>query len=75
MSSPDPTSQDATPTTISPIVVESIDRVLASIRTYLNMDVAFLSEFLGNTRVFRNVDTAEPHPVVKPGLVLPMAAG
>jgi EAL domain-containing protein (putative c-di-GMP-specific phosphodiesterase class I) len=75
MISHDTSSQDAAPTNISPRVVESIDRVLASIRTYLNMDIVFLSEFLGTTRVFRSLDSAKPHPVLKPGLVVPMAVG
>ena len=38
--------QDAAPTNISPRIAENIDRVLKSVRSYLGMDVAFLSEFL-----------------------------
>lgn len=71
----DATSQDSEPTTMSPAVMESIDRVLASIRTYLNMDIAFLSEFLGTTRVFRALDSSVPHPVLKRGAIIPMAEG
>ncbi|MGV3490959.1 MAG: sensor domain-containing phosphodiesterase [Devosia sp.] len=35
---------------------ESIQRVLGSIRSYLGMDVAFVSEFSGRHKIFRNVD-------------------
>lgn len=67
--------QDAAPTIISPQVAENIDRVLASIRSYLDMDIAFVSEFLGTNRIFRNVDSARTNAPVKVGGVLPMAAG
>jgi EAL domain-containing protein (putative c-di-GMP-specific phosphodiesterase class I) len=66
--------QDAAPTNISPRIVENIDRVLKSVRSYLGMDVAFLSEFLGTSRVFRSVDSTEPPPL-KVGDTIPMAQG
>lgn len=67
--------QDAAPTNLSTGAVENIDRVLASVRSYLGMDVAFLSEFLGTNRVFRSVDSARPNAPLKTGGVIPMAAG
>lgn len=62
-------------THLSAAVAESIQRVLASVRSYLNMDVAFVSEFLGPERVFRNVDSARPNAPIKAGGVIPMAEG
>ena len=67
--------QDTAPTTISPRIVENIDRVLKSVRSYLGMDVAFLSEFLGANRIFRSVDSARATAPIKVGGVIPMAAG
>src|SRR5688572_3875831 len=67
--------QDAAPTNISPRIVENIDRVLKSVRTYLGMDIAFLSEFLGSNRVFRSVDSARPSAPIKVGGVSAMTAG
>ena len=67
--------EDAAPTNISPRIVENIDRVLKSVRSYLGMDVAFLSEFLGTSRVFRSVDSARPDTPIKVGGVIPMAQG
>ena len=36
-----------------------LNRILRAIRTHLDMDVAFISEFTDGHRVFREVDTAE----------------
>lgn len=74
MNGPEAASSDTAPTNFSPRVVESIDRVLASIRSYLNMDVAYLSEFLGSNRVFRNIDTSGPS-ILQHGMVVPTARG
>jgi len=62
-------------TNLSTNVAESIQRVLFSVRTYLGMDVAFVSEFTGPERVFRNVDSARPDSPIKRGGVIPMAEG
>lgn len=62
-------------TRLSPGVAESIDRVLASVRGYLGMDVAFVAEFSGQDRIFRNVASARPDAPVKVGGVLPLAEG
>ena len=62
-------------TNLSPGVAESIDRVLHSVRSYLGMDVAFVSEFAGPDRVFRNVDSVRSDAPVKVGGVIPMAEG
>lgn len=63
------------PTTISPEVAANIDSVLHSIRSYMGMDVAFLSEFLGEDRIFRNVDSVRENSPIRVGGILPMAAG
>ncbi|MDB5800512.1 MAG: diguanylate phosphodiesterase [Rhodocyclales bacterium] len=42
---------------------QTIQRVLFAIRTHLGMDVAFISEFVGTDRVFRQVDAAGWTPI------------
>lgn len=63
------------PTAISPHVAENIDRVLHAVRTLLHMDVAFVSEFLGQNRIFRHVDCAGPDRLLKAGDIIPLASG
>jgi EAL domain-containing protein (putative c-di-GMP-specific phosphodiesterase class I) len=63
------------PTAISPHVTENIDRVLHAVRTLLHMDVAFVSEFLGQNRVFRSVDAAQGDTVLKKNDIIPLASG
>jgi len=75
MAGPGSERQDAAPTTISPRIVENIDRVLKSVRGYLGMDVAFLSEFLGANRTFRSVDSARPTAPIKVGGVISAQEG
>jgi EAL domain-containing protein (putative c-di-GMP-specific phosphodiesterase class I) len=70
-----PERHDASPTNISPRIMENIDRVLKSVRSYLAMDVAFLSEFLGSNRIYRSVDAGHAGSPIKTGGVTPMAAG
>ncbi len=52
---------------------ESIQSVLGSMRSYLGMDVAFVSEFSGPHKVFRNVDG--PQPPIRAGEVVPVGTG
>ncbi|HEV7259795.1 MAG TPA: EAL domain-containing protein [Bosea sp. (in: a-proteobacteria)] len=61
--------------TISPHVAQNIDRILQAVRSHLKMDVAFVSEFLGKNRIFRNVDSTSRNFPLKAGDVIPMAAG
>ncbi|MEC5388215.1 EAL domain-containing protein [Uliginosibacterium sp. H3] len=42
---------------------QTIDRILHAIRTHLCMDVAFVSEFIGTERFFRQVDAAGWTPI------------
>lgn len=53
---------------------ESLDRVLQVIRSHLGMDVAFVSEFTGDRRVFRHVDSAGRAPI-QVGDSLPLKEG
>ncbi len=46
---------------------EHIRKMLRIIRTHLDMDVAFVSEFTGGRRVFRHVDAGVPGQVVEGG--------
>ncbi len=66
---------DRRPMAISPHVAESIDRVLGAIRTHLRMDVAFVTQFLGSSRVFRNVDLGQPVDGISLDRILPIASG
>lgn len=53
----------------------SIQQVLASVRSYLGMDVAFVSEFAGPHKAFRNVDSVgRPSPIAA-GEVVEVGAG
>jgi EAL domain-containing protein (putative c-di-GMP-specific phosphodiesterase class I) len=42
---------------------KGIQRVLSAIRTHLNMDVAFVSEFREHDRIFQHVDADERSPI------------
>lgn len=44
-----------------------IDRVLQSVRQHLGMEVAYVSEFVGNDSVFRAVDAPGLEALIKPG--------
>jgi EAL domain-containing protein (putative c-di-GMP-specific phosphodiesterase class I) len=63
------------PTAISPHVAENIDRVLRAVRTLLHMDVAFISEFLGQNRIFHSVDSDGSDEALKAHDVIPLASG
>ena len=45
----------------------SLQRSLNAIRTHLDMDVAFISEFADGRRFFRHVDARESKSIVQPG--------
>jgi len=66
---------DTLPITLSPQVIESMDRVLTAIRGHLRMDVAFITEFLGSSRVFRGADLSHPVSGVAAGEFMPIASG
>lgn len=46
---------------------DTIQRTLEAIRTHLEMDVAYVSEFVGNLSVMRQVDAPGLEDLVKPG--------
>jgi GAF domain-containing protein len=50
----------------------SIADALAALRCYLNTDVAFVCQFIGKKRVFRNIDTKTGRSPFKVGDVLPL---
>ncbi|MFT3733739.1 MAG: EAL domain-containing protein [Rhodocyclaceae bacterium] len=52
----------------------SIDHILRAVRQHLGMDVAFVSEFTGNERIFRHVDAAGWTPIYM-GDSIPMDVG
>ena len=52
----------------SPIFAENcVERVLETVRSSLGMDVAFVSEFIGDTRFFRHVNTKTGRSPIKAG--------
>lgn len=53
---------------------ESLDRALRTLRDYLDLDVAFVSEFRQADRVFRHVDARDASPV-QVGDTLPLELG
>jgi len=44
-----------------------VQRVLQSVRQHLNMEVAYVSEFVDNTSIFRTVDAPGLEALIKPG--------
>lgn len=66
---------DSLPIVLSPRVTESMDRVLSSIRSHLHMDVAFITEFLGSSRIFRGVDLTHPLDGIATGSLIPIGSG
>ena len=68
-------ASDRMPMMISAHVAQNIDRILGAVRSHLRMDVAFVSEFLGQNRIFRSVDSSLKSPPIKVGDLIPMAAG
>ena len=43
--------------------VQNVQKILSSVRHHLDMDVAFVSEFVGKKRYFRNVDAKTTSPI------------
>lgn len=54
---------------------DGIARALRSIRTHLGMDIAFISEFIGDYRTFRYVDAVGEEPPLRAGMSMPMDEG
>lgn len=48
-------------------VEQSLGHLITSIRSYLDMDVAFISEFTSTHRIFRYVDAKSDNPIIKVG--------
>ena len=65
-----PASSELSPASLADIAhelpgtaVNSVQKILSAVRTHLNMDVAFVSEFVGKQRYFRHVDAKGPSPL------------
>jgi EAL domain-containing protein (putative c-di-GMP-specific phosphodiesterase class I) len=56
-------------------IAGNVDRVLAAVRTHLGMDVAFVSEFNGRDRIFRNVISNGDYAPIVPGDRSPLDEG
>jgi EAL domain-containing protein (putative c-di-GMP-specific phosphodiesterase class I) len=59
---------------LSGSAVDGVQKILNAVRSHLNMDVAFVSEFVGKERYFRHVDAKGPSPL-KAGDSMPLADG
>lgn len=60
--------------TLPASAVSGVQKILSSVRSHLDMDVAFISEFIGDERLFRNVDAKHTAPLAA-GDVLPLSDG
>jgi len=56
-------------------IARNVDRLLDAVRRHLDMDVAFVSEFHGNHRVFRHVVTRLDRAPIRPGDSSPLDEG
>lgn len=56
-------------------VAASVGQALRIVRAHLDMDVAFISEFVGDTRIFRHVDRRADIPAIGVGQHLLVAEG
>jgi EAL domain-containing protein (putative c-di-GMP-specific phosphodiesterase class I) len=55
--------------------LHSLEKALHTVRSYLGMDVAFVSEFVGDRRFFRHVDTRTSRSPIKVGESSPLDEG
>lgn len=63
------------PTPLSAPVATNINLILDTIRTQMNMDVAFLAEFSNAVRVFHGVSSVVDNPPIRAGEVHPIGSG
>jgi EAL domain-containing protein (putative c-di-GMP-specific phosphodiesterase class I) len=56
-----------TPEIINMASTDYVERALGSVRSHLDMDVAFVSEFIGDERIFRHVDSKLGKSPIKVG--------
>jgi hypothetical protein len=60
---------------LSALQSDCLQRALGSVRSHLGMDVAFVSEFVGDERIFRHVDTRTGRSPIKVGDSLSLKRG
>jgi EAL domain-containing protein (putative c-di-GMP-specific phosphodiesterase class I) len=71
-----PLPRSLTPTSaLLEAVGQGVDHILHAVRTHLGMDVGFISEFVGNERVFRHVDGDANDTAFKVGDADPLEIG
>ncbi|MCD2174905.1 sensor domain-containing phosphodiesterase [Rhizobium sp. C4] len=63
------------PTPLSAPVASNINLILDTIRTQMNMDVAFLAEFSDAVRIFQGVSSLVENPPIRAGDIHPIGAG
>lgn len=61
---------------VLPLVQEDpVDSALRAVRLHLGMEIGFVSEFMGDERIFRHVDSSLADPPIRAGQSLSMDAG
>jgi len=55
--------------------LNGVSKALQAVRRHLNMDVGFVSEFIGQSRVFRHVDTSLPSAPIHEGQKIALRDG
>lgn len=58
--------------TVSDPTVRNVAAILRAVRTHLNMDIAFVSEFVGEQRYFRHVDSKQDQTLLRVGDTRPI---
>jgi PAS domain S-box-containing protein len=53
---------------------DSAERIVALLRRHLRMEIAYLSEFVGETQIIRSVDAGPEHPDIHRGDEVPLEA-
>jgi EAL domain-containing protein (putative c-di-GMP-specific phosphodiesterase class I) len=57
------------------ITTECIDRTLHTLRQFLGLDVAFISEFEGKNRIIKHLDVEDDESQISLGQVIPLSDG
>jgi len=74
-----PDTPDGDPTVVHALrqsgQADTTDRVVALLRRHLRMEIAYLSEFVGDDQVIRQVDAGPEHPELRRGAEVPLEAG
>jgi PAS domain S-box-containing protein len=62
----------ATPALARRAALDSAERIVALLRRHLRMEIAYLSEFVGERQIVRSVDAGAEHPAIHRGVEVPL---